>query len=249
MTHQDPLFDVAGKVCLITGASDGLGAAFARGLIARGARVVNLSLAPPSWQFDAAALLDVRADVTDEAALDRAIKAAIERFGGLDVLVNNAGAAHVRKASRMDEKELRQTFDVNLMAVANACRLARRAMVRTKTHGSIINVSSVLAERPVKGLSAYGASKAALEALSRALAAEWAADGVRVNVLAPGWFKTGMTSSYFDKGVRGYIEQRVPMGRLGEEGDLLGALVLLASDASRYMTGTTLHVDGGYLVG
>ena len=245
----DPIFDVSGKVCVVTGGSSGLGAAFAQCLIARGARVVNLSRTAPNWSFDPAQVFDVRGDVTDHDALAKAIDAATARFGSLDVLINNAGTLHVAKASRWREDEASNIMSVNVLAAAKACQLAHRVMVRQSSGGSIINVSSVLAERPLKGLSAYGASKAAIEGLTRSMAAEWAGDSVRVNALAPGWFDTAMTGQYFEKGVRSYVESRVPMGRLGTGADLYGALLLLVSDASRYMTGTVLHVDGGYRLG
>lgn len=247
---DDRVFSVAGKVCLITGASTGLGAAFARALLARGACVVNLSRTAGGWIAEHPGggdrLIDLRGDVRDGQRVAAAVEAGLDRFGRLDVLINNAGDFTVTKAARQQSEALAALFDVNLVAVAHACRLCHAHMRAAGQGGSIINVSSVLAHRPMKGLAGYGASKAALEHLTRSLALEWARDGVRVNNLAPGWFPTQMTEGYFEKGVGTVLAERIPMRRLGSNDDLTGALLMLASDASRYMTGTTITIDGGF---
>ena len=243
-------FSVRGRVCLVTGASSGLGAGFARLLVGHGAFVIGLSQRPPDVDpaSSAGSVVHVRGDVRDASALDEAIAVAMERFGRLDVLVNNAGTFNVLKAARQSADDVASVFEVNVAAAADLCRRAHAVMRANPRGGSIINVTSVLARMPVKGLSAYGASKAALEQLTRAFALEWARDGVRVNALAPGWYPTAMTRDYLDRGLAGVLAGQIPMGRLGGDTDLAGPMLLLASDASRYMTGITLTVDGGYSV-
>jgi len=243
----DPLFSVEGKVCLVTGASTGLGAGFAQHLLARGALVVNLSDTSPDWDAGEMAnrFADRRGDVRNDDDVRGAIDAATDAFGGFDVLVNNAAGFSVEKAARQDAAGFGALMDVNVTAVANLCRKAHEVM-RCKGGGAIVNVTSILGRRPMRGLSAYATSKAALEQLTRALALEWAADGVRVNALAPGWYPTAMTHDHLDAGLAAILKTSIPMGRLGVPDDLAGALLLLASDASRYMTGTTITVDGGY---
>lgn len=243
----DPLFSVEGKVCLITGASTGLGAGFAQALLARGALVVNLSDTVPDWDAGDMAnrFADLRGDVRDGGDAREAIGAAIKAFGGFDVLVNNAAGFRVEKAARQASADFAGIMDVNVTAVAELCRMAHDVM-RANGGGAIVNVTSILGRRPMRGLSAYATSKAALEQLTRALALEWAADGVRVNALAPGWYPTAMTRDHLDAGLAAILKTSIPMGRLGVPDDLAGALLLLVSDASRYMTGTTITVDGGY---
>ncbi|MBO6637525.1 MAG: SDR family oxidoreductase [Roseitalea sp.] len=243
----DPLFSVEGKVCLVTGASTGLGAGFAQHLLARGALVVNLSDVAPDWDAGEMSnrFADMRGDVRDESDVNGAIGTALKAFGGFDVLVNNAAGFVVEKAARQDAAGFGSIMDVNVTAVANVCRKAH-AVMRANGGGAIVNVTSVLGRRPMRGLSAYATSKAALEQLTRALALEWASDGVRVNALAPGWYPTAMTRGHLDSGLAALLKTSIPMGRLGMPDDLAGALLLLVSDASRYMTGTTITVDGGY---
>lgn len=243
----DPLFSVEGKVCLVTGASTGLGAGFAQHLLARGALVVNLSDTAPDWDPGELAnrFADMRGDVRDDEDVRGAIGTATDAFGGFDVLVNNAAGFCVEKAARQDAGGFGALMDLNVTAVANLCRRAHEVM-RGNGGGAIVNVTSILGRRPMRGLSAYATSKAALEQLTRALALEWAADGVRVNALAPGWYPTAMTRGHLDAGLAPILKNSIPMGRLGVPDDLAGALLLLASDASRYMTGTTITVDGGY---
>lgn len=243
-------FSVRGRVCLVTGASSGLGAGFARALAGQGAFVIGLSQRARESEAVSAhgGLVHVRGDVRDAGAVARAIGVATDRFGRLDVLVNNAGVFNVAKAARQDSGDLAAMLEVNVAAAGEMCRRAHAVMRKNPRGGSIINVTSVLARMPIKGLSAYGASKAALEQLTRALALEWAGDGVRVNALAPGWYPTAMTRDYLDRGLAGILAGQIPMGRLGGDDDLVGPLLLLASDASRYMTGTTVTVDGGYSV-
>lgn len=242
------LFDVRERVCLVTGASSGLGAGFARVLVDNGAFVIGLSLDAPQDGPRGGDFVHLRGDVRNDDDIAGAVALATDRFGRLDVLVNNAGSFGVAKASRQGREDFADMLDVNVAASAEVCRRAHAVMRRNPRGGSIINVTSVLARLPIRGLSAYGSGKAALEQLTRALALEWAPDAVRVNALAPGWYRTAMTRDYLDRGLASILTGQIPAGRLGEGGDLAGPLLLLASDASRYMTGTTITVDGGYSV-
>jgi NAD(P)-dependent dehydrogenase (short-subunit alcohol dehydrogenase family) len=246
------LFDIEDRVVVVTGASSGLGARFGRTLVGRGARVVLAARREERIAGLAAELGDralaVTTDVADEASVVRLVDAAVARFGRLDVLVNNAGMTHVGPAAEETTAEFRGVIDVNLVGLFTSCREAARVML-AQGSGSIINVASTLGLFGIGRIpqAAYTASKGGVVNLTRELAAQWARRGIRVNALCPGWFSTEMTAEMFDneKSLR-YIERTVPMGRAGEEGELDGMLVFLASDASSYVTGQTMVVDGGW---
>jgi NAD(P)-dependent dehydrogenase (short-subunit alcohol dehydrogenase family) len=247
------LFDIEDRVVVVTGASSGLGARFARTLAGRGARVVLAArreerIAGLAAELGSDRALAVATDVADEASVVRLIDTAVARFGRLDVLVNNAGRTHVGPAAEETTAEFRAVIDVNLVGLFTSCREAARIML-PQGKGSIINVASTLGLFGIGRIpqGAYTASKGGVINLSRELAAQWARRGIRVNALCPGWFATEMTSEMFDneRSLR-YIERTVPMGRGGEEGELDGMLVFLASDASSYVTGQALVVDGGW---
>lgn len=239
------IFSVEGKVCLVTGASSGLGAHFAQVLTARGARVMGASRTDVE-SGQPGSLQHVRCDVTSDEDVEAAFDAAEAAFGPVDVLVNNAGEVVFGRAEDVSEADLAYLFDVNVTGTARMTRAAVRRMRRDRRGGAIIHVTSALAGRSLAGLSSYGASKAAVEHMTRSQSSEWARHGIRVNAIAPGWFPTGMTEPYLDKGYGPALKTRIPMRRLGEASELDGALLLLASDASRYMTGSTITVDGGF---
>ena len=246
------LFTLTGRVALVTGASSGLGARFARILDDAGATVVATARRLDKLEALAASGERIRARVCDVGDGDQ-IKALIESIvvehGPLDVVVNNAGTADTNNALRQDDEEFAQVLGINLVAPYLISKHAARAMVAAERRGSIINIASILGLRGsnVATQTGYSASKGGIEAMTRSLAAQWARRGIRVNALAPGWFATEMTAQMFaSEQATEWVSQRTPLGRRGHEGELDGPLLLLASDAGSYITGQTLIVDGGW---
>ncbi len=247
-------FDLSGRVAIVTGASSGLGARFARVLAEAGAAVVVAARRVDRIEVLAAELgsehaLAVQADVSRPAAVAGLVDRALERFGRLDVMVNNAGIADAGPAEDEPDETFREVVEVNLNAVFTGCREAARAML-PRGSGSIVNIASTLGllgswRIPSAG---YAASKGGVINLTRDLASQWARHGVRVNAIAPGWFESEMTTPLFEGKERWarYLERTVPLGRAGREGELDGALLFLAGDASSYVTGQTVVVDGGW---
>lgn len=244
-------FSLAGKVAIVTGASSGLGVTFAQALAEAGADVAIAArrsdrLAHAHGLVEAAGrrALSVRTDVTDPADCTALVEAATDAFGHVDILVNNAGIADATPATRQDPDEFRRIVDVNL----NGCYWMAQACGRVMRPGSsIINVASVIGMRTMQLPQAgYSSTKAAVFGLTRDLSAQWAGrKGIRVNALAPGIFPSEMSAEIKSATVD-MICAQTPMGRLGEPGELSGALVFLASDASSYVTGSVLTVDGGW---
>jgi 3-oxoacyl-[acyl-carrier protein] reductase len=246
------LFDLTRQVALVTGASSGLGVRFAEVLAANGAAVAVVArraerLAELQKRIESAGgrALAVEADVTDRAAVARAFDTAERAFGTVTVFVNNAGVAHANRAVEMPESEWRRVLGTNLDAVFYAAQEAARRMLAAGKRGSIVNIASVLGVGVQKGTAAYAVSKAAVIQLTRALALELAFKGVRVNAIAPGWIVTEINRDYLESQSGTTLRRQIPAGRFGEERDLDGTLLLLASDAGRYMNGTTVFVDGG----
>ena len=248
------LFRLDDKVAIVTGASSGLGVAFAQALAEAGADVV-LGARRADRLTDTARLVEeagrsalaIATDVSDPQSCSALVAAAIDRFGRVDILVNNAGVGAARPATRESPDEFRQVIDVNL----NGCYWMAQACGRQMKPGSsIINISSILG-LTTAGLpqAAYASSKAGLFGLTRDLAAQWSArKGIRVNAIAPGFFKSEMTDQY----ASGYLEQqmaRIPLGRSGDPRELAAAVVFLASEAAGYVVGQTLVVDGGRTFG
>ena len=246
-------FRLDGRVAVVTGASGGLGDRFARVLHAAGATVV--AAARRRDRLDALAaelgdrLVPITCDVAVDADCERLVAEAIVLDGHLDVLVNNAGIGVSVPAEDEPISEFREVIDVNLNALFLLSQLAGRHMIEREA-GTIVNLASVLgqvASAPIKQAS-YCASKGAVVNLTRELGAQWARKGVRVNALAPGWFRSEMTELMFaDASSTAFMKRNCPMGRAGEAHELDGALLFLASDASSYMTGQTLTVDGGWI--
>ena len=244
---------LAGRVALVTGASRGLGRHFATLLARHGAHVVGLAR-------DAAALADlgrelaaaarpftaVSADVRDASSVDAAVQQALTRTGRLDVVVNNAGVALTQPASSTTDDDWNAVIDTNLSGAFRVARAAAKAMEGNADGGAIVNIASVLALRVAKQLPAYIAAKAGLVKLTEALALEWAPQRIRVNALAPGYIETDLNREFLHSPAGEAIARRVPVRRFGAPADLDGALLLLAGDAGRYITGATLCVDGGH---
>jgi NAD(P)-dependent dehydrogenase (short-subunit alcohol dehydrogenase family) len=248
------LFDLDGRVAVVTGASSGLGERFARVLHAAGASVMAAARRTERLDALAVSVADdagfavTPCDVTSDAYCERLVSAASERFGRIDVLVNNAGMAYTLPAEVETPDQFREVIDVNLNGLFVLSQLVGRTMIEQGS-GSIINVASMLglvASTPVKQAS-YCASKGAVVNLTRELAAQWARKGVRVNALAPGWFPSEMTAEMVvDDSSVAFVQRTCPMGRFGEPAELDGPLLFLASDASSYCTGQTLTIDGGW---
>src|SRR5690348_7983809 len=246
-------FSLAGKVAIVTGASSGLGVAFAVGLADAGADIAICARRAEKLEQTKAQVLErsrrcvaVRADVANPDDCNRVVAETLEQLGKVDVLINNAGVGTAVPATRETPEEFRRVIDINLNGSYFMAQACGRAM---RDHGgSIVNIGSVIGS--TSGFlpqAAYASSKAAIIGLTRDLAQQWTGrKGIRVNALAPGFFKSEMTDQYEE----GYVEQmmfRVPAGRMGEPHELVAAAIFLASDASSYVTGALLPVDGGVL--
>jgi 3-oxoacyl-[acyl-carrier protein] reductase len=248
------MFSLKGRVALVTGASSGLGQQFARALADNGAAVALVArradrLADLQKSIEAAGrAVAIEADVTDRDAMTRAYDAAEKAFGTVTILVNNAGIAHGGRALDMTPDEWRKILGTDLDAVFYWAQEAARRMLAVKAQGSIINIASVLGLGVAKGSAAYATAKAGVIQITKALAVELAFKGVRVNAIAPGWFVTEMNDDYLMSEAGAAIKREIPMGRFGKDGDLDGALLLLASDAGTYITGATVVADGGQVV-
>jgi 3-oxoacyl-[acyl-carrier protein] reductase len=249
------LFSLKDKVALVTGASSGLGARFAEILAANGAAVVlvarraeRLTALRAQIAKSGGKAITVAADVRDRQAMAAAFDAGEKAFGTVTVLVNNAGVAHAARAVELGEEEWRRVLSVDLDAVFFWAQEAARRMLAAKKGGSIVNIASVLGFGVDKGVVAYATAKAGVIQLTKALALELAFKGIRVNAIAPGWIVTEMNRDYLatERGVA--IKRDIPVGRFGEERDLDGPLLLLASDAGRFVTGATIVADGGQMI-
>ena len=251
-----PSLDFAGKLVVVTGASSGLGVRFAECLAENGAAVALVARRADrlaALQERIAKLggraVAIEADVRDRSAMQRAFDAAEKAFGAVTVLVNNAGVVSSGRAVELAEDEWRRVLSTNLDAVFYWAQEAARRMLAADTGGAIINIASVLGISPDNGVVGYATAKAGVIQLTKALGLELAAKGIRVNAIAPGWIITDLNRDYLASERGTAIKHDIPLGRFGEEADLDGALLLLASDAGRYMTGATIVVDGGQLIG
>src|SRR6476469_4725624 len=232
------LFDLTGRVALVTGASSGLGRQFARALADNGA-----SVALVARRADRIEALNAQTDMV--AAFDAAEKA----FGTVTILVNNAGVAQKpMRATEVPAQEWRRVLGTDLDALFYWAQEAARRMLAAQAKGAIVNIASVLGFGVAKGTAAYAVAKAAVVQTTKALALELAFKGVRVNAIAPGSSVTEINDDYLNSEAGAAIKRDIPMGRFGNDGDLDGALLLLVSDAGAYITGATIVVDGGQVV-
>ena len=249
------IFDLRGRVALVTGASSGLGARFAEVLAANGAAVGLVArrrdrLAEVKARIEAAGgrSVAVEADVLDRAAINRAFDAVEAAFGTVTILINNAGVVHSNRAVDLPETEWRRVIGTDLDAVFFWAQEAARRMLAAGKPGAIVNIASVLSFGVSKGVVAYTTAKAGVVQMTKALGLELAFKGIRVNAIAPGWFVTDINRDYLAGEAGDKLKREIPVGRFGQDGDLDGALLLLASDAGRFIAGTTIVVDGGQMV-
>lgn len=244
---------LAGRVALVTGASSGLGRHFALVLARHGADVIVAARRAEALDSLAAEIqtLGRRAyaapmDVRDASSVEGAVRDALDRAQSVDVLVNNAGIAMTRPALMTGDEEWRSVVDTNLDGAFRVARAVAQAMADGKRGGAIVNIASILGLRVTKQVAPYIAAKAALLRLSEALALEWAPYGIRVNAIAPGYVETELNRDFLRSPAGESLVKRVALRRFGQPDDLDGALLLLASDAGRYITGATVTVDGGH---
>lgn len=252
--RANEVFDTDGRVAIVTGASSGIGEHMVRVLAASGMEVI--AAARRTDRLDALAasetgVIAMRCDVSVEQDLEALVAAAYERCGRLDVVVNNAGVTDAPVPAETETaEEFKSVVDINLNSCFLLARAAAREMIGRRSPGSIINIASVhgfVASAP-NNQAAYVASKSGLIGLTRELGGQWARYDIRVNSIAPGYFPTELTAEMMEpsSGGAGYITKRTPMRRPGRLDELDGALLLLASDASTYITGQTITVDGGW---
>lgn len=251
MTGYASLLDFTDRIVAVTGAAQGLGAEFAGAFVACGATVVLLDIDEEAVAATAADLGErasgLTCDVQDRSQVESCVQQIVKRHGRIDVLVSNAGIHRRVDPLDFDDQDVDAIFNVNMRGSLNVCSAVGRVMVSQQS-GSIVNVSAL--GGGVLGLgragSAYGMSKGGVVSLTRDLAAEWTRHGVRVNAVAPGWIRTPMTSALQNNPERSAVMlDRVPAGRWGEPEDVARVVLFLASDASAYISGHTIPIDGG----
>jgi gluconate 5-dehydrogenase len=252
----NPLFDLTGQVALVTGTSRGLGQDFARALARSGADLIltsrhRESLSEFSAEIEAMGrrTFSLELDVRDEVSIRQMAEAAEAAFGKIDILVNNAGCNVRKPALDVTWDDWNLILETNLRGTFFVAQAVARGMI-ARGYGRIINIGSVTSVFGYAGLAPYGASRGGVRQLTMSLADDWGAHGVTVNCLAPGWFKTAQNQVlYENEEWVNYLTERIPVKRPGRIDDLDGAIVFLASESSRYITGQTLLVDGGISVG
>ncbi|MGB2808906.1 MAG: glucose 1-dehydrogenase [Sedimentisphaerales bacterium] len=250
------LFDLSEKVAIVTGASRGLGQYFARALAKSGADLVitsrdlsSLTEFKQEIETLGRKALPVQLDVLSQSDIENMVRMTINEYGKIDILVNNAGLNIRRPSTDVSQEDWDTVLNTNLKGSFFCAQAAAREMIKQK-HGRIINVGSCTCVFGMEGIAPYTASRGAILSMTRSLAAEWGKFGITVNVLAPGWFKTAQNAVlYENKEWVDYITERIPLNRPGQPHDLDGTVIFLASDASEYITGQIILVDGGFTTG
>ena len=248
-------FDLTDRVALVTGASSGLGAHFARTLAAAGASVALMArradrLAALAEEITAAGgtAFPVACDVTDAADLPRALDAIEGKLGVIDILINNAGLAGEHGFLGAPAEGTARVFEVNQAAVWNVAQHVCQRLCAAEEGGAVVNISSIAGLRAVGGAASYAVSKAAVAHMTRIQALELARHGIRVNAIAPGYFETELTQDFLASEAGARLRKRIPMQRIGRLEELDGLLLLLVSDRGSFITGTVIPVDGGHLL-
>jgi NAD(P)-dependent dehydrogenase (short-subunit alcohol dehydrogenase family) len=246
--------DLTGRSAVVIGGGTGIGRAIALGLAQAGADVVPTSrrkdvVDSAAGEIEAIGRRTLRmtSDIADESSLTAVLRAAVDAFGKVDILVNSAGITKRTPTVEVSDREWNEIFDTNLTGTLRTCRVFGRHMIERR-YGRIINIASLSTFVALLEVAAYAASKAAVASLTKSLAIEWARSGVNVNAIAPGVFRTPLNEGLLDGTVRGReFLTRTPMARFGKVEELAGAAIFLASDAASFVTGHILAVDGGFL--
>jgi len=247
------IFDLSGKVAIVTGGNQGIGLAISRGLAEAGAAVIIANRraeegkqAAESMKKDGLNVISIPTDVSDESSIAAMVSKVVKDFGKIDILVNNAGVIIRKAAEEITREDWDHIMNTNLRGAFFCCQLVGREMIKQKK-GKIINISSDASQRAMPERSVYATSKAGVSHLTRCLAVEWAKHNINVNAIGPGPTHTPLNKKYYEENPDKLQQtvQSIPMGRMGDTSDYIGAAVFLASEASNFMTGQTLLIEGG----